>query len=455
MECRPYGVYAVYDVKRWWLFLLLPSARVAVTALFGVTAPLLWWELLPAALLISYSVAKWYTCRYRLTASAGDRFHTVAVRQGLLTRHTLHISAEDAASVEVERTPLLWLLGGRRIRISTAGLRRRADAVLYLPAHSARRLFSLNERGAHRTRARVWPVAVMALSGSNAAVGLLTAAPLLRHAGQLLGQQFPQDVVSAVEQALFAGLPPLLRTAANLLVVGWALSALNMFLRYVGFYAQCEGEHLHLVSGLFTRRDVLIDRGKITALELRQTLGMRLLDLHTAVITAAGYGRDVGARPVLVPAARPRELCACLNALLPDFPVQVPRLRTASRFRYVWAPLTCLLSGMAVATRGGWWQWAAALWILAAAWWLLVRILASAHAGFGMSDSTVALCYPRGLALVRVFLPREVTDCLTVTQTPFQRRRGVCTVQVRCFGEKRRRHRVWGVPYAAVNALLT
>ena len=70
MECRPYGVYAVYDVKRWWLFLLLPSARVAVTALFGVTAPLLWWELLPAALLISYSVAKWYTCRYRLTASA-------------------------------------------------------------------------------------------------------------------------------------------------------------------------------------------------------------------------------------------------------------------------------------------------------------------------------------------------------------------------------------------------
>ena len=66
----------------------------------------------------------------------------------------------------------------------------------------------------------------------------------------------------------------------------------RQLMRYAGFYARQEGEQLHLVSGLVTRRDVLIDTGKITTLELRQTLFMKLFRLRTATITAAGYGRE-------------------------------------------------------------------------------------------------------------------------------------------------------------------
>ena len=58
---------------------------------------------------------------------------------GVVLRRVLRISAEDAASVEMERTPLLWLLGGRRIRVNTAGLRRKSDAVLYLSAAQAKK----------------------------------------------------------------------------------------------------------------------------------------------------------------------------------------------------------------------------------------------------------------------------------------------------------------------------
>jgi uncharacterized membrane protein YdbT with pleckstrin-like domain len=297
-------------------------------------------------------------------------------------------------------------------------------------------------------------VAVMALTGSNAAVGLITAAPLLRQAGRALGEGFPQNVTDAVNGLLWQGLPPLLQTAGNLVLLGWGVSALRTFLRYVGFYAQREEEHLHLVSGLFTRRDVLIDCEKITALELRQTLTMRMLGLSSAVITAAGYGRDVGTRPILVPAARRRALADCLNRLLPEYPTHVPLLFAVSRWRYVWAPLLFVSVGVGLSLFGGLWRILTAAWVAVGGWWLLVRLLGYTQAGFGITPTAVALCYPRGLSLCRVYLPREVTDCITLSQSPFQRLKGTCTVQVRCFGEKRRRHRVWGLPYERVRELI-
>ena len=76
-----------------------------------------------AALLLLYSVLKWRRCRYHLREYAGGSLHSLTLSQGVVLRRVLRISAEDAASVEMERTPLLWLLGGRRIRVNTAGLR--------------------------------------------------------------------------------------------------------------------------------------------------------------------------------------------------------------------------------------------------------------------------------------------------------------------------------------------
>lgn len=65
--------------------------------------------------------------------------------------------AEDAASVEVERSPLMWLFGGRRVRVNTAGLRRRADATLYLPARTARGCWA-RTAGGRRKRLSTLPV---------------------------------------------------------------------------------------------------------------------------------------------------------------------------------------------------------------------------------------------------------------------------------------------------------
>ncbi|MBR5540549.1 MAG: PH domain-containing protein [Clostridia bacterium] len=448
MEQRPYGAYVLYDVRRWWPIFLWPLLHTLVS--IGDPRILLREWLLCVAL-IGYSVGKWKCSRYRVGRSQNG-FYSIGVRQGLLVRHSLHIDAEDAASVEIERTPLLALCGGRRVRVNTAGLRRRSDAVLYLSANQVRELFLLSDRSRDRFRARLWPVVVTAITGSNAAVGLLTAAPALRQIGNLLGERFSADAVGVLQRLLAAEIPSALRILANLLVIGWGVAAFNNFLRYVGFYATVQEAHLHLVSGLFTRRDVLIDRDKITALELRQTLFMRLLGLHTAVITAAGYGRDIGARPVLIPAADPRTLCEGLERLLPGYPLKTGRIKAARNawWRYLASPLIVILFSILPWMAGGFWQVPALVCTVWGIWWFIVRFLGFRGAGFGADREAVTVWYPRGLALYRVYLPREVVDHVTVTQSVWQRHTGTCTVTVRSFGDKKRRHRVWGLPYTAV-----
>lgn len=53
--------------------------------------------------------------------------------------------------------------------------------------------------------------------------------------------------------------------------------------------------------------------------------------------------------------------------------------------------------------------------------------------------------YP-GLALYAVHVPLEVADCAILSRSPFQVRSGTCTVELRCFGEKHRRHRALALP---------
>ena len=103
---------------------------------------------------------------------------------------------------------------------------------------------------------------------------------------------------------------------------------------------------------------------------------------------------------------------------------------------------------------GRWWRTVTAVMTVWAVWWLIVRVWGWQQAGFGCNEEAVSLRYPRGLALYHVHFPREVVDCVSVTRSYFQRRRGTCTVRVRCFGEKKRTHRVWGLPYDAVCRML-
>lgn len=439
MKRRPYGVYAWYQTVRWvpWVIAL-------------------WWQMpltavLAGAAVVGYAVLKWRCAYYAVAHKEGERFYSLAVCEGIFCRRTLHIDAADAASVEIECTPFLWMCGGRRVRVSTAGLRRRADAVLYVSADEAAALFPMRAHRAARRGTRRWPIAVLSLTGSNAAAGLLTAVPILRAFGRVIGEEWLPKFSAQTEGSI------LLRLPADAAIIGWAVAVVMAFWRYIGFLAVREGTLLHIVSGLFTRRDVLIDADKITAVCLRQTLWMRPARLHTVSITAAGYGRDMGARPVLLPAGDPHTVCEELSRLLPNFPRAKRTVRPTSGavWRYTAAPLLWLAAGVTLWCVDGLFRYVAPLLTVWAVWWLCIRLLGARNDGLGQTADGITVWYTRGLATERVFLPKGAVDYVAVTQSPIGRRRGTCHVTVRCFGEKKRRYRVWGLPYEAVRAMLS
>lgn len=448
---RQHGAFLLYDARKWGLLLFIPVLRAILThpeTLAETVSALLTFlrDLGLAGLLGSWLFLRWQRAGYRMSGG-------LCTRRGLLFRRTLFVSMEDAASVESECSLLLWLLHARRLHINTAGLRRRSDVTLYLPAAEAR-YFTASGRSENDARfaARPVPVAVMAASSSNAALGLLTLAPALRQAGRILGRELPAEMLTLADRLLSLGLPPLLDSLANILIIGWCFAFVRSFFRYAGFRARRRGECLHLTSGLLTRRDVLVDCRRITALELRQTLFMRLFRLYTATITAAGYGRERESRPVVVPAARARPLCAALDTLMGDYPLCSGGVRPGRRAlgRYLLPPLGLTAGALVPFLMGRLWAMAGLVWLAGGLWWLVIRWMGFRRAAFGVGEEAVILRYSRGLALYEVHIPIEVADCLIVTRSPWQRRSGTCTVELRCYGEKRRRHRVRALPYDAV-----
>ena len=147
---RPHPLYLYYDTKKWLLLLLLPIIRAlffnrdAVSVILSSLR-----DTTLAAILVTYSVIKWRRARYALRGG-------LTYEHGLILRRWIRVMAEDAASIEVERSPLMWLARGRRIRINTAGLRRRADATIYLPEREAEIMVSMRNRNRERHVASVF-----------------------------------------------------------------------------------------------------------------------------------------------------------------------------------------------------------------------------------------------------------------------------------------------------------
>ena len=447
---RPHPVYILYDAKRWLPLLLIPVMRILFSPLDAL-------NILVASLrdvgitllLVGISFLRWFNTEYC--------FHQgLWMKQGIFFKRVMRVRDDDAASIEQECSPLMWLTRSRRIRINTAGLRSRADATLYLGVKRAARLM-YRSSGSGQYYARPILVSIMAASSSNAAIGLLTIAPTFRQASRIAGERLTNDVYNLAGRLLQWGLPPFLEGIANILVLGWAYSFIRSLFRYGRFKAERRGENIHLVSGILTQRDVQIDFHKITALEFRQTLFMRLFRLHTATVNAAGYGREKGTRPVIIPAAHLKEMCAALDRLLPDYPLCESRLRPMRRSlsRYILPPFWVVVASVAIISLFTQITTMVALAVIGfGVWWFIIRLLAYFSAGFGVSRDAITMRYSRGLALYEVHIPIEVADCAVITQSPWQVRSGSCTVEIRCYGEKRRRHKVLALPYLQARALV-
>ncbi|MGW4716960.1 PH domain-containing protein [Nocardia sp. NPDC004260] len=456
------------------------------------------WSIIPLALIVGFALTRWFTTTYRVGPTH------VELRTGLLERKKLSVPRSRIRSVDIEADLLHRALGLAVLAIGTgrhaeSGEKFKLDALdarvvpplrAALLAHTAARVGPGEERKeprqnssdgftAPRTRAREighWSPAWVRYAPLSL-TGFAIIAPIVGFALQYgLGEiVFRSDAVHDVEDG---GVLVLALAAAALLgvivVVVSAAACAHYLTTYFGLRVRDDGKTLQLRHGLFTTRQITLDRARLRGATVSEPLLLRLAG--GAELEAIMTGQNPRQR--ILPQAPRSAVEHTLGHLLApeevrdnEFPVRPEARPTgsgAADAHTVPAPGSAPLTAHGPAARRRRHTRALAPVVLIAAamvvnflagqryspWWWLLPGLTLALA--------LALAEDRYRGLGHAVLPRTTTsptwlitragsldrdrDCLeapgiigwTVRQTFFQRRAGVATVVAATAAGKKR-----------------
>ena len=396
--------------------------------------------LLAAAVLATpFAVLAWLRFTYRVAHGR------LEVRSGVLTRAQRTIPLERIRGVDIS-APLLHRLAGLvQVRIDDAaggsggsGLRlaavRRRDAEALREAVLARRRVAAPAAAAEpegRVVVHV-PTSTLAVAGATSGRYLLVPVAALGAALNAIRNADIGWVEDLAESGVDivpthpAGIALLVLAAA---VLATGVAALGSVIVDGRFRLLETPERLLAERGLIAHRSVTIDRSRVRALEVRDSPPWRVLDLAAlrAVVGGVPSGQgDARGRTTLVPAGSSDEVWGLVRHLDPRAHRGLdPHPRTARARRLTRAVGPPVLAAVAAAVLGPW-QLAAALAAVAA---LMVPVGLDRYRSLGnrLEDGRLGLregSFSRRHTLV---VPRGVV-AYRVSQSPFQRRSGLCTL---------------------------
>jgi putative membrane protein len=336
----------------------------------------------------------WRRMRYRLTGTE------LQVESGILTTRSRRVPLARLQSVDVVRPLLARLLGLAELRMEVVGGGAGAEAPLsYLSEDDAEalraRLLHLASGGADEVAAREAPPHVLVVVPPGPLVwSTVLGAPAQALAGLLV-------VLAVVGAVDLSYLPGVLLGAAPLLF-GVGSFAVRRVLTEYGFTVAEAGDGLRLQQGLLDKRSSTIPPGRVQTIRVLQPLTWRPFGWVRVEVDVAGYGAGGGAEQQLTTGAllpvAPRELAERLVARVLGGTLPVPdRLPPpAARLR---APV-------------------------------LHRRLA-----LGLDDRHLVSAYGVATTTTDV-VPLAKVQSLRLTQGPWQRRLGLCSLHVDTAGRR-------------------
>ncbi|WP_039800595.1 PH domain-containing protein [Nocardia araoensis] len=258
------------------------------------------WSIIPLALIVGFALTRWFTTTYRVGPTH------VELRTGLLERKKLSVPRSRIRSVDIEADLLHRALGLAVLAIGTgqqadSGEKFKLDALdarvvpplrAALLAHTAGRVGRDEDREppqqnvsggftAPRARAREighWSPAWVRYAPLSL-TGFAIIAPIVGFALQYgLGEiVFRSDAVHDVEDG---GVLVLALAAAALLgvivVVVSAAACAHYLTTYFGLRVRDDGKTLQLRHGLFTTRQITLDRARLRGATVKEPLLLRL-----------------------------------------------------------------------------------------------------------------------------------------------------------------------------------
>lgn len=403
---------------------------------------------------VLHAFLRYWFFRYRLASDS------IYIRDGVFRKRQLDIKFDRVQGINTTQNVIFRLFGLVTLNLDTAGASGQEG---HLPAVGRALAEGIRERIRRTPRRDLVPageaepsvarpeaemllrlklgdVVRVGLSSGRVFLVLLLIGPLLDYFEDRLQaiaeEEALLELLGAAQPTFATALALALTVAIVIFVVLMAASVIGAVLRWHGYELTVDADVLRAHGGLLTRQEQSVHRAKVQSLYVIQNFMLRRFRRYRLRTRQATSGRAVAASrfdvPICAAEVLPRIGLVLFRDELGELPLtpQAPGFAPISR-AYVRArtvthgvvPALC-----ACALLGPAFGFAALLMLL----WipLSTGIALRQHRRFGVAVTRDGMAFRRGFVGFRivVWLHRKVQR-VSVTQSPFQRRRGLATMK--------------------------
>ncbi len=453
---KAHPINIIESTPKFFLLLIFPLLR----GLFALRGDVIswiygsWFDLLIILAIFALSFINWFFFRFSVSDSG------ITIKKGAFLKRTTFIPLNQISAVTKEKPFLLSPFNVCRVFVDTdAGNLLKNDFKVTLSNFDAQWLADclhtdLKQGEQNRYAPSNLYVLILAIATSNSLSGIVFFATLIKETGDFLGQDIGSIIATRltnIVQFLAFGIPMTTAILAYTVLLGFALSFIRGALRHYGFNAIRTKNLLYISNGLFTKRQYSVSISKVNLIEIRQNLVTKLLKLYSVFIYCAGYGKQRGQMPVIIPAEKTDKANENLKLLLPEIPLCKkefsPRPITFSKFALPPCFLILAIFGAFYVLRLAFPNSDTLFFLsimaqIPAFIWFAVKFVGFFHTGAGQNGDVVTFYYTQGFSILTKSIPRDKISKIVISQTPLQKIVNCANVIVYPYAEGKRRFTV-------------
>lgn len=405
--------------------------------------PFLWWTLGGFAFLLVVGFANWWRFLYKVEDGL------IHIKSGIFVRKNLYLTKDRIQVIDITAGIIQRIFGLVQLDIQTAGASSRAASIEAITRDRAEAINRLLRRKREDSGEEDIDDAefeiedeikqTISLPNKELLIAASTSGSFgiaLSVIGTVFSQVEPLISESQFYDYFYSILPSQTDTMfyialiAGFIVFAWLLSFFGTLFNYGNFSLEIKEKEIVISRGIFEKKRSTVPFNRIQAIHIsegiiRQPLGYASIHLESA----AGYGDDRGTGSILFfPLIKRERILSLLDEVLPDYQKELAALKPPNRSlrRYIFRS-TFLVTAV---TAGVWWWFDLniLMWIfpiLAIIWgWLKYKDTA-----LGWGDDILVL-QSRNLSKSTAYIKKKRVQDVSISQSPFQRYRDLCSVQV-------------------------
>ena len=393
------------------------------------------------------------------------------VRSGIFLKRRYSIPNNKISSIMFYSNIISYLFNAESISVDTpGGFRKKYDFSAYFTRKKANELRSRIEGDMEPSfvfKSRIISIILMSAFWANPVTGIIFIVPVTTNISRIVGSDTAERLIrgsiDSQWRIIATWISPAAALLAAVILLCWAISMLNVFLRYVRFKSLRLGDYVVTSKGLIARTEIYTTVSSISSVSIDQSLFMKILKLKSCTVTLKSAGKRKGDRSLLFSADSYDKVQNGMTEItgIPNREDSVLRRAPRSVFAYIYLPLILIFVIVALIILSYFVRFLTSsirlllyIFMIIVIWWLMLRIFAYFHSRISLNDKCLIVCSFHRMTLKKQYIPFEMIQYAEITRTPFQKRSGKCSMNVSIYSEKRKSVRIKQLPMDAARELL-